>query len=167
MGTTSSPSTISPALCPLSPPLEQRPGLGYPGPIPTVTAGLLCGPGQVALFPSPENGDTLPHRVLRGLDETRGACRSKGLLLLKLLSILQLQDVCVVRLYPQGARDTENCHLLYSYLNNKQCHSLAAVEHVTMVLLPLPAFQPLPSRLRPLGGPGESRSPYQTLPPLT
>ncbi|XP_019512970.1 PREDICTED: SPOC domain-containing protein 1 isoform X1 [Hipposideros armiger] len=66
----------------------------------------------------------------------------------------EAKDVCVVRLHPQGARDTENCRLLYSYLNNKQCHSLAAVEHMTMVLLPLPAFQPLPSRLRLLGGPG-------------
>uniref|UniRef100_A0A8C3WRP4 TFIIS central domain-containing protein n=1 Tax=Catagonus wagneri TaxID=51154 RepID=A0A8C3WRP4_9CETA len=64
------------------------------------------------------------------------------------------KDVCVVRLCPQGSPDTQNCHLLYSYLNNKQCHGLAAVEQVGVVLLPLPAFQPLPSRLRPLGGPG-------------
>lgn len=66
----------------------------------------------------------------------------------------QAKDVCVVRLYPQGARDTQNCRLLYSYLNNKQRHGLAAVEHMRVVLLPLPAFQPLPSKLRPLGGPG-------------
>ncbi|XP_036690799.1 SPOC domain-containing protein 1 isoform X1 [Balaenoptera musculus] len=64
------------------------------------------------------------------------------------------KDVCVVRLCPQGSRDTQNCHLLYSYLNDKQRHGLAAVEQVGVVLLPLPAFQPLPSRLRPLGGPG-------------
>ncbi|KAM8791771.1 SPOC domain-containing protein 1-like [Rhynchonycteris naso] len=64
------------------------------------------------------------------------------------------KDICVVRLCPQGARDTQNCHLLYSYLNNKQCHGLAAVEHMRVVLLPLPAFQPLPTRLRCLGGPG-------------
>lgn len=68
---------------------------------------------------------------------------------------LQPQDVCVVRLCPHGARDTQNCRLLYSYLNNKQSHGLAAVEHVGVVLLPLPAFQPLPTRLRHLGGPGE------------
>ncbi|XP_067567965.1 SPOC domain-containing protein 1 isoform X1 [Pseudorca crassidens] len=66
----------------------------------------------------------------------------------------EAKDICVVRLCPQGSRDTQNCHLLYSYLNNKQCHGLAAVEQVGVVLLPLPAFQPLPSRLRPLGGPG-------------
>ncbi|XP_077754856.1 SPOC domain-containing protein 1 isoform X10 [Canis aureus] len=66
------------------------------------------------------------------------------------------KDICVVRLCPQGARDTQNCRLLYSYLNNKQCHGLAAVEHVWVVLLPLPAFQLLPTRLRPLGGPGTS-----------
>nr|XP_023490297.1 SPOC domain-containing protein 1 isoform X2 [Equus caballus] len=64
------------------------------------------------------------------------------------------KDVCVVRLCPHGARDTQNCRLLYSYLNNKQSHGLAAVEHVGVVLLPLPAFQPLPTRLRRLGGPG-------------
>ncbi|KAJ8781045.1 hypothetical protein J1605_001088 [Eschrichtius robustus] len=66
----------------------------------------------------------------------------------------EAKDVCVVRLCPQGSRDTQNCHLLYSYLNDKQRHGLAAVEQVGVVLLPLPAFQPLPSRLRPLGGPG-------------
>ncbi|XP_058516807.1 SPOC domain-containing protein 1 isoform X2 [Ochotona princeps] len=64
------------------------------------------------------------------------------------------KDTCVLRLCPHGARDTQNCRLLYSYLNNKQRHGLAAVQQVGMVLLPLPAFQPLPSRLRPLGGPG-------------
>ncbi|XP_055430802.1 SPOC domain-containing protein 1 [Bubalus kerabau] len=66
----------------------------------------------------------------------------------------EAKDICVVRLCPQSSRDTQNCHLLYSYLNNKQCHGLAAMEWVRVVLLPLPAFQPLPSRLRPLGGPG-------------
>uniref|UniRef100_A0A7N5JRD6 SPOC domain containing 1 n=1 Tax=Ailuropoda melanoleuca TaxID=9646 RepID=A0A7N5JRD6_AILME len=66
----------------------------------------------------------------------------------------EAKDICVVRLCPHGARDTQNCRLLYSYLNNKQRHGLAAVEHVRVVLLPLPAFQPLPPRLRPLGGPG-------------
>ncbi|KAK2493920.1 hypothetical protein MC885_014371, partial [Smutsia gigantea] len=74
--------------------------------------------------------------------------------LLASISPAKAEDVCVVRLCPQGARDTPNCRLLYSYLNNKQRHGLAAVEHVGVVLLPLPAFQPLPSRLRPLGGPG-------------
>ncbi|XP_069333692.1 SPOC domain-containing protein 1 isoform X1 [Eulemur rufifrons] len=73
------------------------------------------------------------------------------------------KDVCVVRLCPQRPQDTQNCHLLYSYLNNKQCHSLAAVEHVGVVLLPLPAFQPLPTRLRPLGGPGEYSLPVSFL----
>nr|XP_035954614.1 SPOC domain-containing protein 1 isoform X5 [Halichoerus grypus] len=65
-----------------------------------------------------------------------------------------LMDICVARLCPHGARDTQNCRLLYSYLNNKQRHGLAALEHVGVVLLPLPAFQPLPPGLRPLGGPG-------------
>ncbi|XP_006158185.1 SPOC domain-containing protein 1 [Tupaia chinensis] len=66
----------------------------------------------------------------------------------------EAKDTCVLQLRPHGARDTQNCRLLYSYLNSKQRHGLAAVGHVGMVLLPLPAFQPLPARLRPLGGPG-------------
>ncbi|XP_007952337.1 SPOC domain-containing protein 1 [Orycteropus afer afer] len=66
----------------------------------------------------------------------------------------EAKDISVVKLCPQGARDTQNCRLLYSYLNNKQRHCLAAVDHMGVVLLPLPAFQPLPARLRPLGGPG-------------
>uniref|UniRef100_A0A8C5LHU1 SPOC domain-containing protein 1 n=1 Tax=Jaculus jaculus TaxID=51337 RepID=A0A8C5LHU1_JACJA len=74
--------------------------------------------------------------------------------LLASLSPAGIKDVCVVRLCPHKSRDTQNCRLLYSYLNNKQRHCLAAVEHIGVVLLPLPAFQPLPSRLRSLGGPG-------------
>ncbi|XP_060061738.1 SPOC domain-containing protein 1 isoform X1 [Erinaceus europaeus] len=66
----------------------------------------------------------------------------------------EAKDICVVRLCPHRAQDTQNCHLLYSYLNNKQRHGLAAVQHMGVILLPLPAFQPLPTRLRPLGGPG-------------
>ncbi|XP_004603786.1 SPOC domain-containing protein 1 [Sorex araneus] len=64
------------------------------------------------------------------------------------------KDVCVVRLCPHGSRDVQNCRLLYSYLNNKQRHGLGALEDMRLVLLPLPAFQPLPARFRPLGGPG-------------
>ncbi|XP_028615837.1 SPOC domain-containing protein 1 [Grammomys surdaster] len=64
------------------------------------------------------------------------------------------KDICVVRLCPHGSRDIQNYRLLYSYLNNKQCHCLATVQLVKMVLLPLPAFEPLPARLRPMGGPG-------------
>lgn len=62
----------------------------------------------------------------------------------------------MIRLCPHGSRDIQNYRLLYSYLNNKQCHCLATVQQVKMVLLPLPAFEPLPARLRPLGGPGEN-----------
>ncbi|XP_055467333.1 SPOC domain-containing protein 1 [Psammomys obesus] len=74
--------------------------------------------------------------------------------LLDLVCPARAKDICAVRLCPHGSRDIHNCRLLYSYLNNKQCHCLASVEPVRMVVLPLPAFQPLPARLRPLGGPG-------------
>ena len=73
MRTTPPPSTVppSPELC-LAPALEQRPGLQYLGPVPPVTAELLCDPRQVPLFLPLENGDTLPYLALRDSDETRG-----------------------------------------------------------------------------------------------
>nr|XP_021491980.1 SPOC domain-containing protein 1 [Meriones unguiculatus] len=74
--------------------------------------------------------------------------------LLDLVCPARAKDICAVRLCPHGSRDIHSCRLLYSYLNNKQCHCLASVEPMRMVVLPLPAFQPLPARLRPLGGPG-------------
>ncbi|XP_052031807.1 SPOC domain-containing protein 1 [Apodemus sylvaticus] len=74
--------------------------------------------------------------------------------LLDSMGPLRAKDICVVRLCPHGSRDIQNYRLLYSYLNNKQCHCLATVQHVKMVLLPLPAFESLPARLRSLGGPG-------------
>lgn len=62
----------------------------------------------------------------------------------------------MVRLCPHSSRDVQYCRLLYSYLNNKQRHCLGAVEDMGLVLMPLPAFQPLPAKLRPLGGPGDT-----------
>ncbi|KAM6174093.1 SPOC domain-containing protein 1 [Erethizon dorsatum] len=98
------------------------------------------------------------YRLIQALPEV---IRSAGCIppntvwdLLTSISPAEAKDVSVVRLCPQGTRDTQNCRLLYSYLNNKQCHGLTSVQHVGMVLLPLPAFQPLPTRLRHLGGPG-------------
>nr|XP_048289996.1 SPOC domain-containing protein 1 [Myodes glareolus] len=74
--------------------------------------------------------------------------------LLDSMCAAKAKDICVARLCPHGSQDIHNYRVLYSYLNNKQRHCLATVQHVKMVLLPLPAFQPLPARLRPLGGPG-------------
>ncbi|XP_052574012.1 SPOC domain-containing protein 1 isoform X2 [Peromyscus californicus insignis] len=84
-----------------------------------------------------------------------GCLRPKDLWdLLDLMCPARAKDICVVRLCPHGSRDIQNYRMLYSYLNNKQRHCLVIVQHVKVVLLPLPAFQPLPARLRPLGGPG-------------
>ncbi|XP_078002341.1 LOW QUALITY PROTEIN: SPOC domain-containing protein 1 [Phascolarctos cinereus] len=66
----------------------------------------------------------------------------------------EAKDVSVVRLCPRGARDAQNYNMLYSYLNNKQRYGMVASEHLDMFLVPLPAFQPVPPKLRPLGGPG-------------
>ncbi|XP_012372754.1 SPOC domain-containing protein 1 [Octodon degus] len=74
--------------------------------------------------------------------------------LLTTVSSAEAKDISVVKLCPQSTRDTQNCHMLYSYLNNKQCHVLTSVQHMRVVLLPLPAFKPLPTTLRLLGGPG-------------
>ncbi|KAM6216977.1 LOW QUALITY PROTEIN: SPOC domain-containing protein 1 [Rhynchocyon petersi] len=98
------------------------------------------------------------HRLIQALPEV---IRSAGCLatstvwdLLASICPAEAKDISVIRLCPHGARDTQNCRLLYAYLNNKQRHCLAAVDSMSVVLLPLPAFQPLPARLRPLGGPG-------------
>ncbi|XP_006895055.1 PREDICTED: SPOC domain-containing protein 1 [Elephantulus edwardii] len=98
------------------------------------------------------------HRLIQALPEV---IRSAGCIapntvwdLLASVCSAEAKDISVVRLCPHGPQDTQNCRLLYSYLNNKQCHCLAAVDDVGVVLLPLPAFQPLPARLRSLGGPG-------------
>ncbi|XP_074161424.1 SPOC domain-containing protein 1 isoform X2 [Sminthopsis crassicaudata] len=66
----------------------------------------------------------------------------------------EAKDISVVRLCPLGAHDAQNYNMLYSYLNNKQRYGMAASEHLDMFLVPLPAFQPVPPKLRPLGGPG-------------
>ncbi|XP_068924142.1 SPOC domain-containing protein 1 [Petaurus breviceps papuanus] len=66
----------------------------------------------------------------------------------------EAKDVSVVRLCPRGAQDAQNYNMLYSYLNNKQRYGMVASEHLDMFLVPLPAFQPVPPKLRPLGGPG-------------
>ncbi|XP_056651241.1 SPOC domain-containing protein 1 isoform X4 [Monodelphis domestica] len=66
----------------------------------------------------------------------------------------EAKEISVVRLCPRGARDAQNYNMLYSYLNNKQRYGMVASEHLDMFLVPLPAFQPVPPKLRPLGGPG-------------
>ncbi|XP_072465986.1 SPOC domain-containing protein 1 isoform X2 [Notamacropus eugenii] len=66
----------------------------------------------------------------------------------------EAKDISVLRLCPRGARDAQNYNMLYSYLNNKQRYGMVASEHLDMFLVPLPAFQPVPPKLRPLGGPG-------------
>ncbi|XP_043847126.1 SPOC domain-containing protein 1 isoform X2 [Dromiciops gliroides] len=66
----------------------------------------------------------------------------------------EAKNISVVRLCPRGACDAQNYNMLYSYLNNKQRYGMAASEHLDMFLMPLPAFQPVPPKLRPLGGPG-------------
>ncbi|KAM9033326.1 SPOC domain-containing protein 1 isoform 3-T3 [Sarcophilus harrisii] len=66
----------------------------------------------------------------------------------------EAKDISVVRLCPLRAHDAQNYNMLYSYLNNKQRYGMAASKHLDMFLVPLPAFQPVPPKLRPLGGPG-------------
>nr|XP_020838674.1 LOW QUALITY PROTEIN: SPOC domain-containing protein 1 [Phascolarctos cinereus] len=72
----------------------------------------------------------------------------------------EAKDVSVVRLCPRGARDAQNYNMLYSYLNNKQRYGMVASEHLDMFLVPLPAFQPVPPKLRPLGGPEIEGGPW-------
>ncbi|KAJ6654292.1 hypothetical protein lerEdw1_007213 [Lerista edwardsae] len=60
----------------------------------------------------------------------------------------------IIRFCPRSARDPSPYNMLYSYLNNKQRYGIVDTSQVEMFMVPLAAFQPMPSKLHPLGGPG-------------
>ncbi|XP_075051292.1 SPOC domain-containing protein 1 isoform X2 [Mixophyes fleayi] len=64
------------------------------------------------------------------------------------------KDMCLLRFYPQTASDAVFCSRLYSYLNCKLKYGIIRTNKMEAFLIPLPAFQPIPPRLHPLGGPG-------------
>nr|XP_014348339.1 PREDICTED: PHD finger protein 3-like [Latimeria chalumnae] len=66
------------------------------------------------------------------------------------------KEMCMVRFAPAGAKESRLYAMLYSYLNCKQRYGIIYSKCSTMdaVLIPLPAFQLVPARLRPTGGPG-------------
>lgn len=60
----------------------------------------------------------------------------------------------IIRFCPGSDRDPSSYNMLYSYLNNKQRYGIVDTSQVEMFMVPLAAFQPMPSKLHPLGGPG-------------
>ncbi|CAH2222288.1 SPOC domain-containing 1 [Pelobates cultripes] len=64
------------------------------------------------------------------------------------------KDMCVIRLNPRTSSDAVSYARLYSYLNRKLRYAIIRSHGMEAFLVPLPAGQPIPQRLRPLGGPG-------------
>ncbi|XP_025054519.1 SPOC domain-containing protein 1 isoform X2 [Alligator sinensis] len=60
----------------------------------------------------------------------------------------------VIRFYPAVAQAMGTYNMLYTYLNNKQRYGIVDSKQMEMFLVPLPAFQPVPAKFHPQGGPG-------------
>ncbi|XP_063810305.1 SPOC domain-containing protein 1 isoform X2 [Pseudophryne corroboree] len=64
------------------------------------------------------------------------------------------KDMCLLRFCPQTSSDSVFCSRLYSYLNRKLKYGIVSADNMEAFVIPLPACQPIPHRLHPLGGPG-------------
>ncbi|KAM3936091.1 SPOC domain-containing protein 1 [Leptodactylus fuscus] len=64
------------------------------------------------------------------------------------------KDMCLLRFCPQTSSDAVFYSRLYSYLNRKLRYVIINTNKMEAFIIPLPACQPIPSNLRPLGGPG-------------
>ncbi|XP_019403343.1 PREDICTED: SPOC domain-containing protein 1 isoform X2 [Crocodylus porosus] len=60
----------------------------------------------------------------------------------------------VIRFCPAVAQAMGTYDMLYTYLNNKQRYGIVDSKQMEMFLVPLPAFQPVPAKFHPQGGPG-------------
>nr|XP_033809803.1 SPOC domain-containing protein 1 [Geotrypetes seraphini]XP_033809804.1 SPOC domain-containing protein 1 [Geotrypetes seraphini] len=60
----------------------------------------------------------------------------------------------LIRFNSTSSRDSQAYTMLYSYLNSKQRYGAVNNSRMEVYIIPLPAFQPVPSKLRSLGGPG-------------
>ncbi|XP_030075874.1 SPOC domain-containing protein 1 [Microcaecilia unicolor] len=60
----------------------------------------------------------------------------------------------LIRFNSTSSRDSQAYTMLYSYLNSKQRYGAVNSNKMEVYIIPLPAFQPVPSKLRSLGGPG-------------
>ncbi|XP_073432249.1 SPOC domain-containing protein 1-like [Dendrobates tinctorius] len=74
------------------------------------------------------------------------------------------KDMCLLSFCPQTCSDAVFYSRLYSYLNHKVRYAIINANNMEAFIIPLPACQPIPAKLRPLGGPGlEEEHPYLLL----
>lgn len=64
------------------------------------------------------------------------------------------KDMCLLRFCPKTSSDAVLYSRLYSYLNRKLRYVIINSHMMEAFIIPLPACQPIPSKLRPLGGQG-------------
>ncbi|XP_069616259.1 SPOC domain-containing protein 1 [Ranitomeya imitator] len=74
------------------------------------------------------------------------------------------KDMCLLRFCPQTSSDAVFYSRLYSYLNRKLRYAIINTSNMEAFIIPLPACQPIPAKLHPLGGPGlEDEHPHLLL----
>uniref|UniRef100_A0A8C0QMU6 TFIIS central domain-containing protein n=1 Tax=Chelonoidis abingdonii TaxID=106734 RepID=A0A8C0QMU6_CHEAB len=66
----------------------------------------------------------------------------------------EAKEMSMIRFCPAMTKDFSTYNMLYSYLNNKQRYGIVNSNQMEMFMVPLPAFQPIPAKFHPLGGPG-------------
>ncbi|XP_070805889.1 SPOC domain-containing protein 1 isoform X2 [Pituophis catenifer annectens] len=64
------------------------------------------------------------------------------------------EEMGVIRFRPSLSRDFNSYHTLYTYLNNRQRYGIVESSQMEIFLVPLPAYQLVPSQFHPVGGPG-------------
>ncbi|KAL8220300.1 UNVERIFIED_CONTAM: hypothetical protein K2H54_043304 [Gekko kuhli] len=64
------------------------------------------------------------------------------------------QEMALIQFHPSLTKGCSPYNMLYSYLNNKQRYGIVDSNGVEMFMVPLAAYQPVPSKFHPLGGQG-------------
>nr|XP_034976512.1 SPOC domain-containing protein 1 isoform X2 [Zootoca vivipara] len=64
------------------------------------------------------------------------------------------QEMGVIRFHPSLPEGFDPYNTLYSYLNNKQRYGILDSNQMEIFMVPLAAYQPVPSKLHAFGGPG-------------
>ncbi|KAG8143019.1 hypothetical protein E2320_000298 [Naja naja] len=67
------------------------------------------------------------------------------------------EEMGVIRFSPSLCRDFSSYHTLYTYLNTRQRYGIVESSQMEIFLVPLPAYQLVPSQFHPVGGPGLDR----------
>ncbi|XP_048357293.1 uncharacterized protein LOC125435200 [Sphaerodactylus townsendi] len=64
------------------------------------------------------------------------------------------KEMALIKFHPSSTKGCSPYSMLYSYLNNRQRYGIVDSDQMEMFMVPLAAYQPVPSKLHPLGGPG-------------